>query len=452
MTPEIPSAESETQPSGCIWTQHAFGSHVIHRAALSLSQTAVPWHELEAEAGWAFAWRNRVRHTLCLGFGALMTIDARELEAFGSGSGLSLFGGRPFWEEPRDRDLWGDLASGLWILPRIYLEIGPQSTLCMVHGTEPPSESQLWQVWQRFAHAKDPPSDLSRQFPYRERIDLPSADMWLKQIAEATAAMQDRRFEKVVMSRCVQLRYEKPPTWTEWLRRLLESQEEAFVFALKAPSGRAFMGRSPERLLAWDDFGFQMDAIAGTQMRLTEYEQDHEAGEQLKSSPKERREHRFVSAAIAELLQCEGLTFEAIEEEELLQLKHVQHMRTRFAGPWQGRSRGLELLEKLHPTPAVGGTPRAEALDFLRTVEHFDRGWFAGYIGLISDSRGECAIGIRSTLLKGGDQYVFAGAGIVAGSDPSAEWNETEAKMQNFLWSVRREGPRRSRDSSLSIS
>jgi menaquinone-specific isochorismate synthase len=193
------------------------------------------------------------------------------------------------------------------------------------------------------------------------------------------------------------------------------------------------MGRSPERLLAWQSRRFQLDAIAGTRRRSLSESGDQAFSDDMQQSPKEQNEHRLVRQAITDLLEAEGIAFKPVEEQAIIRLKHVQHMRTRIHGEMPAGRRPAELLPLLHPTPAVGGFPRSPALDFMLEEEGYDRGWFAGGIGVFHGDQGDVAIGIRSALLDGRKLWIYAGAGIVPGSDPDAEWQEIEAKMQNFL-------------------
>jgi menaquinone-specific isochorismate synthase len=193
------------------------------------------------------------------------------------------------------------------------------------------------------------------------------------------------------------------------------------------------MGRSPERLLAWQNRRFQLDAIAGTRRRSRSASGDQAFSDDMQQSPKEQNEHRLVRQAISELLDAEGASHAAVEDQAIIRLQHVQHMRTRIHGEMPPGRRPAELLPLLHPTPAVGGFPREPALDFMLGEEGYDRGWFAGGIGVFQGSQGDVAIGIRSALVDGHDLWIYAGAGIVPGSDADAEWQEIEAKMQNFL-------------------
>ena len=100
----------------------------------------------------------------------------------------------------------------------------------------------------------------------------------------------------------------------------------------------------------------------------------------------------------------------------------------------------LEFVARLHPTPAVAGWPRAEALDWIAQVEPGERGWYAGGVGWMNESGdGDFAVGIRSIAIRGEEARVFAGAGIVEGSDPEQEWNETEIKMKGMLDAIARD-------------
>ena len=154
---------------------------------------------------------------------------------------------------------------------------------------------------------------------------------------------------------------------------------------------------------------------------------------ELAHSLKDLREHKVVTEYVGELLGQLCQSFNATEKEEIFRLKNVQHIRSRFEGICRPGIEPFGLLDHLHPTPAVGGRPRESALKFLKKVEPLNRGWFAGPIGWTDGESGDFAIGIRTALIKDKHLTVFGGAGIVAGSDPEAEWVETEMKMKNFL-------------------
>ena len=150
------------------------------------------------------------------------------------------------------------------------------------------------------------------------------------------------------------------------------------------------------------------------------------------ASDKDRSEHSLVVDDIAVRLRPFAETLDVPVEPLLERFATVQHLATPITGT--GDVRMLRLIEALHPTPAVGGTPRSEAMAFIAKIEGIDRGWYSGGIGW-ADPRGdgEVSVALRCALTRGDEAVLFAGNGIVAGSDPVAEVEETRLKFRPLL-------------------
>jgi isochorismate synthase EntC len=150
----------------------------------------------------------------------------------------------------------------------------------------------------------------------------------------------------------------------------------------------------------------------------------------LRSSTKDRNEHEFVRTALqsglAEL--CDDIT--ADDEPSILSVSQVHHLHTAVRGKLRAGHSLLELVARLHPTPAVGGQPRDAALRFIREHEQLDRGWYAAPIGWLHRNHGEFAVGLRSALMTGRSASLFAGCGIVADSIPGEEYTESLLKLR----------------------
>jgi isochorismate synthase len=215
------------------------------------------------------------------------------------------------------------------------------------------------------------------------------------------------------------------------------------VFAMPVPAG-TFFGASPELLVARHGRRVTCHPLAGTVPRGTTARADADAQRRLAASEKEHEEHRYVVDDVAAVLGpfCEELTVPP--EPSLVAFRSVAHLGTRIIGRLARPMPVLELLERLHPTPAVGGTPRDAALAAIAEGEPDDRGYWAGPVGWTdATGDGEWMIGIRSALAGAGPAgshrqvlTVRAGAGIVAGSDPDAEAAETNVKLATVLTTV----------------
>jgi isochorismate synthase len=218
---------------------------------------------------------------------------------------------------------------------------------------------------------------------------------------------------------------------------------------IQPPGAGALIAATPERLIRRDGELVQCDALAGTysihpgsfppgkpEIDDTAAVRDRliaEAGAALIASQKERREHALVVEAIrAALADCADVDAPAAPDFRVL--RHVVHLLTPFRARLRTPRHVLELAARLHPTPAVGGTPRELAADWIRTREPVARGWYAAPVGWFDlDGNGELAIAIRSGVLAGNRAHLWAGAGIVAGSDPDRELAETEIKLRAML-------------------
>ncbi len=419
------------------FSEHNFGADTCRRLKIKISRSFSPLNLLANSSDWAFVWRGRDDGFLTLALDALHIVSDADQLKVNRDSVLQWFGSEPFANEGGEE--WGDLSAGVWFLPAITWKLTSDQTILIVQTLSNDKnvletlKDKLINLLEQALFAEDftpfAPSLI-------ERSDTPDYAGWKKSLDAAQKAFAEARFHKVVLSRSSLLTLDRRGTWLYWLSRLIAIQEESYVFALKSPDGRAFLGRSPERLLAWKNGVFQIDAIAGTRRRGQGQLVDRQASRELKDSAKDLIEHRYVTQYIARLLQGLGLDYDLLDDEKLLQLTHVQHLRSRFQGHLTSQVDAIELLNTLHPTPAVGGLPTPSATEFILAHEESERGLYAGFIGWCGASSGECAIGIRSALVYDEFIRVFAGAGIVPDSDTKAEWDETEMKMQNFLFGL----------------
>jgi menaquinone-specific isochorismate synthase len=262
--------------------------------------------------------------------------------------------------------------------------------------------------------------------PTRFSVVAPrTRDDWRTAVEQALAAIQRGDLEKVVLAREVLVEADTPFDARDIVRGLVAHQPGSFVY-----SSSGFVGASPELLVRRAGVVVESRPVAGTTVADSD-----EALLALAASVKDTREHRFVVDGIVAALSglCTDLTVEAIPEVAVF--GPVAHLATPIRGQLSSPApSALDLARLLHPTPAVGGTPRAVALDTIRTLEGFDRGRYAGPVGWV-DARGdgEWAIALRGAELDGTRARLVAGAGIVAGSDPESEWAETQAKLEPML-------------------
>lgn len=199
-------------------------------------------------------------------------------------------------------------------------------------------------------------------------------------------------------------------------------------------NGSSFVAATPERLLSQHGREIEVDAIAGTSGRSEDDAADAALGEALRRSDKNLREHRFVIDAIREALAPGCSQVHSPAAPSLLQLSNAQHLWSPIRAEAGDDADLFMLAERLHPTPATNGQPRHSAAAWLRDVEPFERGWYTGAAGTLApDLSGELWVLLRCARVCGARAELYAGAGIVAGSDPATEWDETEAKLRAML-------------------
>ncbi|MFB6345492.1 MAG: isochorismate synthase MenF, partial [bacterium] len=197
-----------------------------------------------------------------------------------------------------------------------------------------------------------------------------------------------------------------------------------YRFLLEPRERQNFVGASPELLVKKKDTNIETESLAGTIETGKSDREKQKLADQLSSNPKDLEEHRIVVDSIVDDLHSLTTSLN-VGERDIRSLDSVQHLYTPIHATASSSQHILEYVKQLHPTPAVGGLPREEALQSIRDVEPFDRGWYAGPLGWFDGEGNGCfAVGIRSALVRQRKAQFFAGAGIVSDSVPREEWDE----------------------------
>ncbi len=249
-------------------------------------------------------------------------------------------------------------------------------------------------------------------------------------VAAGVAAIRAGRYRKIVLARARDLRATTRFHPLRALNALRGRFPDCYAFSAGNGAGSSFIGASPERLVSAAGGTLRTEALAGSAPRGRTAAEDAALARELLHSGKDVREQRLVLDSILRRLANVGVTA-APGRARVRQLPNVQHLCTPVEAPLPAGAELLRIVGELHPTPAVGGTPREPAVAHLRELEPFDRGLYAGALGWV-DHRGdgEFLVGIRSALMCGDTARLYAGAGIVEGSDPAKEFSETELKLR----------------------
>jgi menaquinone-specific isochorismate synthase len=268
--------------------------------------------------------------------------------------------------------------------------------------------------------------------PVLRRRDEPEAADFCGRVDDLVRAIGSGSLQKVMAAREVRLHFASAVDAVATVSALAEQAPECQRFLFRWGDA-AFVGASPERLLRRRGRALETEALAGS------IDVDAESPERnLEASLKELEEHQLTVAAIQRSLDpvCEEVRLPS--RPAVHRLKHLLHLRTPIQATLRAETHVLELVERLHPTPAVGGVPTAAAMEWIVSREPFDRGWYAGPVGwLDAHGDGEFNVALRSGLVRGQSVRLFAGAGIVRGSLSSAEYDETKLKLAAMLSSLR---------------
>jgi menaquinone-specific isochorismate synthase len=383
-----------------------------------------------------------------VGWGTASLVDAhRATEVLASipcddplqrpGSGALALGALPF-----DATLDGQL-----VIPRFAMGIARQpdgGTVRWATAIGPadvplPSTDELFDsvIWQ-YGNATE--GNLPDDVAVDHLEASPTSEGYEAMVARVVATLREPRASvaKVVLSRQISASLHNPLPLAPVLRRLRALEPNCTIFLAPLPDG-TFFGASPELLVARHGRRVFCHPLAGTVPRGDTARRDADAQGRLFTSGKDRAEHRFVVDGISESLSpfCTEMSVPA--EPALVPFRAVAHLGTRIDGALRADTPVLTLLEAVHPTPAVGGSPRPEALHTIAAAEPVPRGYWAGPVGWV-DARGdgEWFIGIRSACLDddGTTLTLHAGAGVVADSDPAAEAAEVDVKLASVLESI----------------
>ncbi|MEO8575095.1 MAG: isochorismate synthase [Gemmatimonadales bacterium] len=354
------------------------------------------------------------------------------------GTGRVLIGGFAFEPEGPRSEPWSGFPSGHLIVPRALLTSADGLTwitMSALIGPDADVEAEvaaLIKLRDTTLAAADAGNSESARDEFTSGVEFQDerdpAD-WRAGVVATTDAIRNGTLEKVVLARASHAQAPNDIDPYATLRALRDANRNAFVFGYWR-GATAFVGASPERLIRLDKRNVQASSLAGTARRGGTDAEEAEIVAELFASAKDRIEHAVVLSALKEVLAefCDDVT--ASSEPSLMTLPNVHHLETDVHGCLRPGNSLLKVIERLHPTPAVGGTPRDLALQFIRDVEMLDRGWYAGPIGWIGRDGGEFAVALRSAILYGSEAMLFAGCGIVADSEPDLEFAESVLKLQ----------------------
>jgi menaquinone-specific isochorismate synthase len=401
-------------------------------------------------------WMNRERDFSIAGIGIADTIASEasgsneaSFEQFahsvaGKDPDARYFGGFRFNNEEQQEPIWQEFSSFSFILPLVQLTFENGSFAISCH---------LWLECGDELQAKiSTLTDLLKQvitgtdysaIKLPELLNLsynPDEKNWMEQCYKALLTFEAGNMEKIMLARQTTLEFSRSFSPLLFLLQYPYPQNTIYRFYFEPAENNAFFSFSPERLYRRDGNMLLTEALAGTCSKESITGDDHIASEALLNSEKDIREHNFVREMISHELGkiCTNIDME--KEVKVLQLNRLAHLYTRCTAELKPEFQNdSAVLQLLHPTPAVGGVPKAPAMQHIMELEPFSRGWYAAPVGWVSRDAAEFCVGIRSALVNGRFAYLYSGAGLVKGSDPFSEWEEVDQKIGDILAITRQE-------------
>lgn len=263
--------------------------------------------------------------------------------------------------------------------------------------------------------------------------DVSDINKFKQTILSALESIHNKKLDKIVLAQTLDVLASKDFSLYDSLNNLRQIHPNCYVFSTSNGKGQNFIGASPERLISIRDRQLVIDALAGSAPRGKTALEDAELANLLLNSDKEKREHKVVIDFITQHLQGLGIQADILSPR-LRQLSNIQHLWTPIEAKVPTNVQPLEIVAQLHPTPAVAGVARDLACAEIRRYEGFERGLYAAPLGWLDyQGNSEFIVGIRSALIDGDRARLYAGVGIVNGSDPDKELAEIQLKLQALL-------------------
>jgi salicylate biosynthesis isochorismate synthase/menaquinone-specific isochorismate synthase len=373
----------------------------------------------------------------CLRVGGDALLD--EPRSLPAGAGPVWLGGFAFGPDGGATPTWSSLSPASMVLPEVSLCRGGGRSFLTVNAVMQPGR-EVKELGERLAARLaglrlDTPLPLLDPHP-TAHADIRSARpprQFEAAVEGATSRIAGGEMSKVVLAREVIVSAAAAHDPAALFGAMREQFPACFCFCCGTPEA-SFIGASPELLVRRSGAGVSTVALAGSTRRSSDPAVDDHLGEQLLRSDKDRREQRIVAERIVRALRPHAVWVEAAPEPEIVKVANIQHLATPVIAQLAEPHSAIEMAGLLHPTPAVGGEPWPAAAAAIAELEEMDRGWYAAPVGWMDTTEdGEFCVALRSALLRDREAHLFAGVGVVAGSEAAAELAETEVKLGALL-------------------
>jgi len=346
-----------------------------------------------------------------------------------------LIGGFAFHSDHEPGHPWTGFPGAYFVLPEIQVVRDEEETRLTVTLTDAEKGAASQRADEIAVHLADLPDPGPPADPpgFEQRSRDPSREEWRAQVRAAIERIESGSLRKVVLAQSTELSLNGRLSPSDALARLADAYPDCTRFALSPTADATLFGATPERLVSLSGRSVETWALAGSTGRGDTDDEDEWLARELQDSQKDQHEHALVVEAIREQLSPLAASVRT-GQRRIRKLATVQHLETPIEAELDDAEHVLSLVEALHPTPAVGGLPPELALETIRSTETFERGWYAAPVGWFDAAGdGTFEVAIRSAIANGSSASLFAGAGIVADSEPDREWDEVQLKYGPML-------------------
>lgn len=351
-------------------------------------------------------------------------------------TGPLLFGGFSFDYKQHSTLLWNQFGDHLFYIPSFMLSIVEGEAYLTTNILCEPNDQE--QLILNMIHNGEAAlneyienQEISMN-PILEQKEVRAAE-WKQTVEKVVLEMNNSELDKIVLARELRVVFQNRIASEKVLKTLMDEQPTSYIFSFEA-GGDCFIGATPERLIKKKGNEVFSVCLAGSIARGKTSKEDERLGDELLHDPKNLMEHQYVVSAITNALKTVCDHVNVPNGPEIMKIRHIQHLYTPVKGLCKKDVTIFDFVEKLHPTPAMGGFPKEKAIDKIREIEGLERGLYAGPLGWVdSHGNGEFAVGIRSALIQGNEASLFSGCGILEDSQAESEYQETAIKFNPML-------------------
>lgn len=352
---------------------------------------------------------------------------------------LPLFvGGMKFSVDDSD-ELWNGFSDSDWFIPK-FLFLKFKNKYYLTYNflgnsfNEEECENELQKAYDLLTiDDENLKTDINNKIISTNKDNIDERNNWNEKVKLALKKIEAGEVQKIVLSRQIEFKLEKSGNISCIVEKLAERYPGCYIFAY-GKNGSIFFGASPEKLAKISNGWIEADALAGSIARNKDRIEDDNLAQSLLSSKKNLEEQQVVVSFIVNSFSkfCDEIIYD--EKPTIRKLPNIQHLWTPIKARLNSPRSIFSILKEIHPTPAICGVPWISALHSIKEMENHSRGLFSGMVGWFNfNNEGEFAVAIRSALMKDKSVYAFAGCGIVNGSDPDTEFEESELKLKPIL-------------------